>query len=70
MLPTALAAMKPGGCSKAKIIMAAPPAVGSEAISEPMNGPLRSTTSEATTTIEAVIAIFSARPNQNSIIGV
>ena len=44
--------------------MAAPPAVGSEAISEPMNGPLRSTTSEAATTIEAVIAILSSRPSK------
>ena len=47
--------------------MAAPPAVGSAAINEPMNGPLRSTTSEATTTIEAVIAILSSRPKTNSI---
>ena len=46
--------------------MAAPPAVGSEAISEPMNGPLRSTTSEAATTIEAVIAILSSRPKVKS----
>ena len=44
------------------MIMAAPPAVGSEAISEPMNGPLRSTTTEAATTMLAVIAIFSSRP--------
>ena len=34
------------------MIIAAPPAVGSAAISDPMNGPLRSTTTEAATTID------------------
>ena len=47
------------------MIIAAPPAVGSAAMSEPMNGPLRSTMTEAATTIEAVIAIFSSNPNRN-----
>jgi len=61
-LPTALCAMNCGVCSSARMIMAAPPAVGSAAISDPMKGPLRSTTTEATTTIEAVIAILSASP--------
>ena len=46
--------------------MAAPPAVGSAAISEPTKGPLRSTTSEATTTMDAVIATSSSRPRANS----
>ena len=45
--------------------MAAPPAVGSEAISAPMNGPERSTTTEAATTMLAVIAILSKRPIRN-----
>ncbi len=35
--------MKAGGCSKARMISAAPPAVGSAAISAPMKGPERST---------------------------
>ncbi|HSP49668.1 MAG TPA: hypothetical protein VLN61_05675 [Pseudolabrys sp.] len=61
MLPTALCAMNAGGCSHARMIMAAAPAVGSEAISEPMNGLLRSTTTEAATTMVVVIAIFSSR---------
>src|SRR3974390_1753323 len=61
--------MKAGGCSIARVIRAAPPAGASAAISEPMNGPLRSTTSEATTTIEAVIAILSSRPNMKNSIG-
>ncbi len=65
-LPTAAFAMKSGGCSSASMIMAAPPAVGSEAISDPMNGPLRSTTIEAATTIDAVITILSSRPNMKS----
>jgi hypothetical protein len=65
-LPTALAAMKLGGCSIARMIMAAPPAVGSAAISAPMNGPLRSTTIEAATTMLAVIATLSARPYQKT----
>jgi hypothetical protein len=46
------------------MIIAAPPAVGSAAMSEPMNGPLRSTMTEAVTTIEAVIAIFRNNPNR------
>ena len=41
---------------------AAPPAVGSAAISAPMKGPERSTTMEATTTMLAVITILSGRP--------
>ena len=45
------------------MIIAAPPAVGKAAISEPTKGPLRSTTTEAATTIEAVIAILRRRPN-------
>ncbi len=48
------------------MIIAAPPAVGSAAMSEPMNGPLRSTMIDAATTIEAVIRIFSNNPNRNS----
>jgi hypothetical protein len=40
MPPTAPAAMKAGVCSIARMISAAPPAVGSEAISEPTKGPL------------------------------
>ena len=51
------------------MIMAAPPAVGSDAINEPMNGPLRSTTTDAATTIAAVIAILSRRPIRNIVIG-
>jgi hypothetical protein len=49
--------------------IAAPPAVGSAAISTPMKGPLRSTTMEAATTIPAVIAILSKRPYQNIALG-
>ena len=67
MLPTALAAMKAGGCSTARMISAAPPAVGSAAISAPTNGPLRSTTTEAATTMLAVIAIFSSSATMNII---
>ena len=44
--------------------MAAPPAVGSEAINAPTNGPERSTTTEAATTMLAVITIFSSRPDE------
>src|SRR3954470_18004985 len=58
--------MKSGGCSSAMMIYAAPAAVGSAAISAPMNGPLRSTATDATTTIVAVIAILRASPYQNS----
>src|SRR5512132_3804147 len=65
-LPTALAAINSGGCSSARMIMAAPPAVGNAAINDPTNGPLRSTTTDAATTIEAVIAIFNASPYQNN----
>ena len=65
-LPIALAAMNSGECSAAKIMYAAPAAVGSAAIKAPMNGPLRSTATEATTTIAAVIAILKARPYQNT----
>ena len=66
MLPTALCAMNAGGCSIARMIMAAPPAVGSDAIRAPTNGPERSTTTEAATTMVAVIAIFSSSPNRNA----
>jgi hypothetical protein len=45
------------------MILAAPPAVGSAAINDPMKGPLLSTTTEA------VIAIFSASSYQKSWIG-
>jgi hypothetical protein len=31
-----------------------------------MKGPLRSTITDAATTIEAVMAIFSSNPNQNN----
>jgi hypothetical protein len=48
------------------MIMAGPPAVGGAAINDPMKGPLRSTTTEPATTIEAVIAIFSASPYQKA----
>src|SRR5262249_36852678 len=65
-LPTALCEMNCAECSSARMIMAAPPAVGSAAINDPMKGPLRSTTTEAVTTIEAVIAIFSASPYQKA----
>jgi hypothetical protein len=40
--------------------------VGSAAINAPMKGPLRSTATDATTTIVAVIAILRASPYQNS----
>jgi hypothetical protein len=46
------------------MIIAAPPAVGSAAMSEPMKGPLRSTMIEAATTIDAVITIFSSNPSR------
>ena len=49
--------------------MAAPPAVGSAAINEPINGPLRSTTTEAPTTIDAVMTILSSRLIRRSAIG-
>src|ERR1700730_14100095 len=61
----ALAAMKAGGCSSARMRYAAPAAVGSVAINAPMKGPLRSTATEAPTTIAAVSAIFSASSYQN-----
>src|SRR3569832_1162225 len=61
MLPTAPLAMNAGGCSSARMIIAASPAVGREAISAPMNGPERSTTIEAATTIEAVMALLNRR---------
>src|SRR5690242_1376215 len=63
MLPTAPLAMKVGGCSSARMIIAAPPAVGRAAISAPMNGPERSTTIDAATTMPAVITILNRRPN-------
>jgi hypothetical protein len=65
MLPMTLWAMKCASCSTARMIMAAPPAVGSAAISAPMNGPERSTTTEAITTMPAVMTILSSRPSQN-----
>src|SRR5262245_55986951 len=61
-LPTALAAINSGGCSSARMIIAAPPAVGNAAISDPMNGPLRSTTMDAATTIEAVHRDLQCEP--------
>src|SRR5580704_12882413 len=64
-LPTALAAMKPGGCSMARMIYAALAAVGNAAISAPMNGPERSTVTETMTTIKAVIAILLASSIRN-----
>ena len=51
------------------MISAAPPAVGSAAISAPMNGPERSTTTDAATTMPAVIAIFSSRPMTKKLVG-
>src|SRR5262249_61106603 len=42
--PTALVAINSGGSSSPRIIMAPAPEVGSEAMSDPTNGPLRSTT--------------------------
>src|SRR5580700_4340645 len=48
-----------------RMMYAALAAVGKAAISAPMNGPERSTTTEMTTTIDAVIAIFRTRPIQN-----
>src|SRR5436305_3876861 len=65
MLPTALAAMKAGGCSMARMTYAAPAAVGSAAINAPMNGPERSTTTEMKTTTAAVVAILKRSPSQN-----
>src|SRR5579859_7207803 len=56
--------MKSGGCSKARMIYAALAAVGSAAISAPINGPERSTTTEMTTTMIAVSAILSARSSR------
>ena len=50
------------------MIMAAPPAVGSAAINDPMNGPLRSTTTDAATTMVAVIAILSRSPIRSIVI--
>ena len=64
-LPMALAAMKVGGCSSARMSYAAPAAVGSVAINTPMKGPLRSTATEAPTTLAAVSAILSASSYQN-----
>ena len=61
----ALSAMNCGECSQARIMSAAPPAVGSEAINAPMNGPERSTTTDAATTMPAVMAIFSNSPAMN-----
>ena len=52
----------------ARMIIAAPPAVGSEAIIEPTNGPLRSTISDAATTMPAVIAIMSSNIDQKMLI--
>src|SRR5690349_4536571 len=66
MLPAALAAMKSGGCSSARMIIAAPPAVGNAAISEPRNGPLRSTTTEAATTMPEVSTILNRRPSKKT----
>src|SRR5437763_5056974 len=65
MLPTALAAMKAGGCSMARMTYAAPAAVGSAAINAPMNGPERSTTTEMKTTTAAVVAILKRSSSQN-----
>jgi len=48
-----------------EMIIAAPPAVGSDAISEPMKGPLRSTMTDAATTMVAVIVILSRSPIRN-----
>lgn len=47
------------------MVMATPPAIGREAISEPTNGPLRYTTTEAATTMVAVIAILSRSQTAN-----
>src|ERR1051326_2776224 len=58
--------MKSGGCSKARMIYAALAAVGSAAISAPMNGPERSTTTEMHTTMVAVSAILSARSSRKT----
>src|SRR5260370_3672746 len=66
MLRTAPAAMKAGGCSSAKMMLAALAAVGSAAISAARKGPLRSAATEATTTIVAVIAALSASPYQKN----
>jgi len=63
-LPMALAAMKSGVCSSARIVYAAPAAVGSAPISAPRNGPERSTATEVMTTTAAVIIIFRANPYQ------
>src|SRR5262245_44020437 len=57
--PTALVAINSGGSSSPRIIIAPAPEVGSEAMSDPTNGPLRSTTT-CCHTIEAVILILSA----------
>ena len=48
--------------------MAAPPAVGNAAITDPTNGPLCSTTTDAATTIEVVIATANATLTQDTVV--